>query len=171
MSLASIQSKALCVSYPAAILSDPWVTPILFLFVFCSRCNLDDRLPGRQSSYVLLGVQCSKALWSSSEARLLLQDKHSASLGRGAVQWLSPPRTVFVSFFLMHSRAQKKQDSGYSQMLPSFWLTNIFLFFWQLAFTYSKVLKSTAKKKYIANYQAVLGLKTLVQCPDLAIHW
>lgn len=34
-----------------------------------------------------------------------------------------------------------------------------------------KVLKRTAKKKYIASYQKILKLKTLVQCPDLAIHW
>lgn len=36
---------------------------------------------------------------------------------------------------------------------------------------FQKVLKRTAKKKYIASYQEILKLKTLVQCPDLAIHW
>lgn len=36
---------------------------------------------------------------------------------------------------------------------------------------FQKVLKRTAKKKYIASYQKILTLKTLGQCPDLAIHW
>ena len=47
----------------------------------------------------------------------------------------------------------------------------IFAYSGNLSLHLQKVLKRTAKKNYIASYQKILKLKTLVQCPDLAIHW
>lgn len=53
----------------------------------------------------------------------------------------------------------------------SFWYIVFFGYSGNLPLHLQKVLKRIAKKKYIASYQEILKLKTLVQCQDLAILW
>lgn len=163
--MASIQNKACFLHLVTIIL----VTPISFWTVSAAGMTLrtdcleDSRLTcfwGCSVQKLYEALQKHVYCFRISTPQALEEALYSDYLHRE--QYLYP--------FPRGSRCTES-ETGYSKMSPSYGLFKICFFFWQFAFTYSQVLKNTAKKNYIANYRAILKLTTLVQCPDLVIHW